>query len=172
MIDNLTPRLQVLLEDVRDQLAAADAAVVRWFLAPGASPPWDDCCATTGGREGQAWVALTRFYPAGPFPAQDTGAARCDPSEYAADITVGVLRCARTVDDKGNPPTGGKVTDDAVKVGRDRHLVLAAILCGGLLADDDPGSFRLGGWTPLGPQGGCVGGAWTFTLAVPPCPCP
>jgi hypothetical protein len=49
--------------------------------------------------------------------------------------------------------------------------MLAALLCAFLDPDDDPGTFRLGDWQPLGPQGGCVGGRWPATIRLPSCPC-
>lgn len=162
--------LSTLLGHVIGRLDGGDASVCRSFVAPGTVAPWDTCCDCTGG-EGQAWTLAERVYPTQPFPQQDTGAQRCRPVQYAAEVVVGVLRCAVTVDDHGNPPLAQAVTADADKVSRDRDLMLAALLCDWLGDDDDPGTFRLGEWTPLGPQGGCVGGQWRATVALPALRC-
>ena len=169
--DGLVERQQLILDELVARLDGWSVPVCRKFLAPGAQVPWDSCCECPGGSEGQAWVGVERFYPVAPFPQQDAGAQRCHPREYAADIVVGVLRCAHTVDDRGEAPPEGVVTGDAVKVARDRTIARDALLCGFLGDDADPGTFRLGAWTPLGPSGGCVGGAWQATIAVPACRC-
>lgn len=161
--------LDGLLTAVVDWLDTIGAPVCRSFVAPGASAPWDTCCECDVG-EGQAWVLASRVFPVDPFPNQDVSAQRCKPREYAANVTAGVLRCAHTVDDQGVPPDPEVVTADAVKVGRDRTAVLDAIVCH--VAGDEPGTFQVGDWTPLGPQGGCVGGQWTMTVAVSACRCP
>lgn len=165
MGDRVGDSAQRLLGTVLARLDDHAAPVCRAFLAPGAAAPWDTCCDCPTG-EGQAWVAIERVYPAGPFPNEDAGAHRCAPNEYGANLTVGVLRCAAVVDDHGRAPTGERVTADGEKVARDRALVRDAILCDYLAPDDDPGSFRMGGWDPLGPAGGCVGGRWRLTVAV------
>lgn len=159
---------------LRDELGAAlvqaSAPVNRLFVAPGIAAAWDDCCDRSPDGDGQAWVAVERVYPTDPFPLEVVEPMRCGPSEYAAALAVGVLRCAHTVDDRGRSPSAEKVTGDAEEVARDRQAALTAILCG-FLPDADPGTWQLGQWTPLGPDGGCVGGLWRLTVAVGPCPC-
>lgn len=169
--DTLYEREHRILDLLSARLDGFDVPVCRAFLAPGQQVPWDTCCECPSGSEGQAWVAVERMYPVAPFPQQDAGAQRCHPTEYAADIVVGILRCAHTVDDQGNAPAAAVVTGDAAKVARDRKIILDTLLCDFLDDDADPGTFRLGAWTPLGPGGGCVGGSWSATIAVPACRC-
>lgn len=169
--DGLYERQHRLLDLLGVRLSAFGVPVCRAFVAPGAQVPWDTCCECGSGSEGQAWVAVERFYPVAPFPQQDVGAQRCHPTEFAADIVVGILRCAHTVDDQGNAPSAPTVTADAGKVARDRKIALDALLCDFLGDDPDPGTFRLGFWQPLGPGGGCVGGSWSATIAIPACRC-
>lgn len=170
MSDWLFVRQQALLTAVTDRLDGFAVPVCRAFLAPGAQVPWDTCCDCGSGAEGQAWVAVERMYPANGL-AQDTSPQRCHPREYAADVVVGILRCAHTVDDQGNAPAASVVSADAEKVARDRKILRDALLCGFVGEEGDPGEFRLGVWQPLGPGGGCVGGAWSATIAVPACRC-
>ena len=171
MTDAANDALAAILGLIVARLEAASAPVCRAFVAPGGMAPWDACCGCRD-AEGQAWTLAERVYPADPFPLQDTGAQRCRPTGYAADVVAAALRCAHTVDDHGTAPPASVVTADAEKVGRDRRLIRDALLCDWLDADSDPGVFRLGEWTPLGPQGGCVGGMWRVTLALPAEACP
>lgn len=147
------------------------APTCRTFVAPGGPPAWDACGLVEDGSEGQAWVQLAQVFPSDSFPTQQTGPMRCPPSGYAAQLAVGVLRCAAIVDSEGRPPSSAALNADARKVARDRALVNEAIRCC-YLEDADPGTYTLGAWTPLGPQGGCVGGSTQLTIALAACRCP
>ena len=171
VVDPLAPIVEELLACLVVRLDDLDAPVCRAFWHPGANAPWDACGDADDGAEGQAWVAVGRVYPSDNFPAETVDAHRCFPRGFAADVTVGILRCAATVDDHGSAPSAAQVTADAVKVSRDRAIALDAIVCCLIGDDADPGEYRMGGWTPLGPDGGCVGGTWTVTVAVPACRC-
>lgn len=160
-----------LIGHVGDALTAAGRPVIRAFVAPGGPPPWDNCCDKAGDGEGQAWVQTERVYPTDNFPDEAVATRPCGPAEYAAILNVGVLRCAKTVDDRGRPPTADRMTAEAVKNAHDRDTVLRAIMCDFLDGYDD-GEWTYPAWIPLGPDGGCVGGLWRFTVAAPSCPCP
>ena len=170
--DPLPAIVEELLGCLEDRLTEIGAPPCRAVWHPGSSVPWDACGTTTAGAEGQAWVAVPRVFPSDNFPAETTDAHRCFPRGYAAEITVGVLRCAATLDEHGRPPPPEDVLADARKQSRDRQASLETIVCCLMGEDADPGIYRLGGWTPLGPDGGCVGGAWTVTVAVDSCRCP
>ena len=147
------------------------APTCRTFVAPGGPPAWDACGSVDGEREGQAWVQVAQVFPSDQFPTQQTGPMRCPPSGYGVQLAVGVLRCAAVMDEQGHPPGSDHLNDDARKVARDRALVRDALRCC-YLDDADPGTYVLGAWTPLGPQGGCVGGTTAITLALASCRCP
>jgi hypothetical protein len=172
VVDPVAPRAARLLNCLTERLELYDVPVCRSVWHPGSTAPWDACGVTAGGAEGQAWVAIERVYATEDFPAEATLAHRCRPSGFAANVVLGVLRCAATLDDQGRPPSPEAVTLDAVKVSRDRAIMLESILCCYVDDNTDPGEFRLGGWEPLGPNGGCVGGQWRATVWVPSCPCP
>jgi hypothetical protein len=159
-----------LLSCLESTLADYNAPACRTFIAPGGPPPWDACC-DCGTGDGQAWVQIAQVSPTDNFPLAQTGAMRCPPSGQLVVVNVGVLRCAATVDDQGRPPSAARMTADAAKVQRDRAIVSEAIRCC-YLADADPGTYVIGAWTPLGPQGGCVGGSTSLTLAASACRCP
>lgn len=165
--------LWTLVSSLRDEVDAAlteyDAAVCRTFVAPGSTAVWDVCCECQPGVEGQAWVAVQQVVPARPFPTPE-GALRCAPEQYAAELAVGVLRCAATQDESGAPPSAATLTGEAAKISRDRTILHDVVLCrwaGELL----PGGLTIRGWSPLGPQGGCVGGLLEITVAVDACSC-
>lgn len=153
-----------LLQAVGEELAAGQAGPVgTQLLAPGAGPPPADwCCRHTGpdgtDGEGMAWVRLVRRYPSTRFPAPDTTPARCGAS-WAVDVELGVYRCAHTLDDQGNPPTAAEMTADALMVNDDAHSLLRA-------ACRVRWPYVIGAWTPLGPSGGCVGGAQLLAVAL------
>lgn len=147
------------------------APTCRTFVAPAGPPAWDACSQVDGGREGQAWVQVANVFPSDNFPTQQTGPMRVPPTGWGAQLAVGVLRCAATVDDQGQPPSSEELTADARKVARDRAIVRDAVRCC-YLKDADPGDYVIGAWTPLGPQGGCVGGSTQLTVALLNCRCP
>lgn len=171
VVDTLAPIVEDLLACLVVRLDELDAPVCRAFWHPGSTAPWDACGTEDGGAEGQAWVAVPRVYPSDNFPTETIDAHRCFPRGFAAEVVVGVLRCAATVDSSGRAPTAEQVTMDALKVSRDRAIALDAIVCCLIGEDADPGEYRLGAWEPLGPNGGCVGGQWTVTVAVDACRC-
>lgn len=168
--DLVLPRAESLLSCVDEALRDYDAPTCRSFLAPGGPPAWDVCC-DCGTGDGQLWVQVAEAFPTDDFPSPVAGANRCPPSGFGARLVVGILRCAAVVDDQGRAPSSERLTADALKVQRDRAIVYEALRCC-YLVDADPGTYQIGSWTPLGPQGGCVGGAVNVTVAAPACRCP
>ena len=169
-LDRVWPVAETLLSCLEETLSAYGAEACRTFVAPGGPPAWDFCC-DCGRGDGQAWVQIAQVFPTDNFPIQQTGPMRCHPAGYGLSLNVGILRCAATLDEQGRAPSSERLTADARKVQRDRALVSEAIRCC-YLDDADPGTYVLGAWTPLGPQGGCVGGTTNLLLAVPACSCP
>lgn len=168
--DLVLPKVEALLSCLEEKLSEYDAGVCRSFIAPGGSTPWDVCC-DCGDNEGMAWIAITEVFPTDNFPSPQGGAMRCDYAEQGVRLTIGLIRCAATVDDQGRVPSVDQLMADMRKVQRDRGILLEAIKCC-YLADADPGSYVIGSWTPLGPNGGCVGGQMTLQISAPTCRCP
>ncbi len=168
IVDPVGPLAEQMLACLVGTLDAAEVPVCRAVWHPGAEVPWDACGQTVGGVEGQAWVAVRRVWPTDRFPAEPSGPQERELTGMAVELRVGVLRCAATVDASGHPPSPADVSADADKASRDRALTAHAIVCCAL---NDDASWMLGGWEPMGPQGGCVGGAWTVTVWVPACIC-
>lgn len=77
-----------------------------------------------------------------------------------ATIEVGILRCAPVGSDSGEPPTADQWLATAELTTADQAAVHRAITC----HDHGWGDFALANWTPAGPAGGCVGGAWSVQV--------
>jgi hypothetical protein len=113
-----------------------------------------DYCEECDGKCGMAWVRLTTITELRSEQVQDS--SKCT-QPLRATVEVGIARCAPTGDESG-PPTMAEQLDTARLLLADQAAVLRAIrCCTGRM-------FTLGTWTPMGPQGGCVGGAWTVTF--------
>lgn len=168
--DPITDIALEVLSCLEETLGKFDANVCRSFLAPGGTPPLDQCCDCAAGQ-GMAYVQIDRVAPTDNFPVQQTGAMRTPPAEQIVELNIAVIRCAAVVDDQGRAPSSERMTADALKVQRDRAIVDEAIRCC-FLGDADPGTFVIGAFTPIGPTGGCVGGNTGLTLVGPFCRCP
>lgn len=132
-----------------------DPPPCRVALYPGAEVAWDVCEATDVAN-GQLWAALQ------PLNNISTRAGKCARMVWTAQI--GITRCAAGPDNSGNPPPVEEVTADAIQQALDADTIASLIHCC-LPADDSPlqlhEDVELVSWTPLTPQGGCVGGFWT-----------
>ena len=157
-----------LLECAEQALIDCGNPVGLATLAPGTTVAWDNCCEPGG----QLYVRLVEVFPTAgttaAFPSIDSQ-QQCGVSMLAAQLAVGVIRCAHTVDDEGNPPTAQEMTVDALKTTEDMSSLLQAITC---CWGPEQRQWKLSNWTPQGVRGGCVGGEWTVYVAVSPCGCP
>lgn len=160
-MNTLTPVLHTLLDCVTNQLNEEGRPVGLAFIAPGQAVAYDDCC------QGQAWVRLVSLTPTG-FPAGQQ-AIRCGVNLLNAALEVGVIRCAHTIDDQGRAPTAAEMTADATLTHDDAFSVLNALVCCFHPTLSHIQTLSIGTWTPLGVEGGCVGGQWEATLRIDPC---
>lgn len=125
---------------------ALDEKPGRSLIAPGAEVAWDDCC------DGQLAVRIVSSEPVW------SRAQRCI---VAVRVTYGVsiVRCVRTVSDRGKPPTQEEITADGLGLVDDMCALYA------MLVDFEAGHQRtIGAWTPSGPSGGCAGGEWSVSV--------
>lgn len=130
-------------------------------VVPGSQVAWDDCCS------GQLWGRLVSLGPMpGNNPGRLPGLGACGSPEYLATVEIGILRCASVFDDNtGRAPRPAKIGNEGAQLLEDMGDILRALACA-----DAPLKVRsIVGWTPTGPEGGCAGGYWQFTLAVPNC---
>lgn len=170
MAADLKPILNGILSAAASAFQEAGTPPGRVELSPGLLPAWDDCC------EGQLYLRVVEVFPSGsPFPQFDQEqrgvGGSCSIKLLAVHLALGMIRCAATVDNDGNPPTAAEVTMDGNEMVDDMQVLLDVIAC-------DLGSVsrimkvKLDRWTPQGVQGGCHGGEWGFFIAVDPCLCP
>ena len=131
----------------------------RVLVAPGGEVAWDSCC------DGMVWSRLVEVRP-GPEPARTAGGEACGPVVWEVRVGVGVLRCTPVVDDRGRAPSPDALTENAERITADMREVLRAIeCCAGVARLVEPL------WSPLGPEGGCAGGEWTFGVFLAGCGC-
>lgn len=120
-----------------------------------------DYCQSTGGKDGMAWVRMVGITEQ---EMGDVGGANIMSSSHCAtpliaDVEVGILRCAPAPGLDGAPPTEGAYLASAQLQMADMNAALEAIRC--CFGRKD---IRVQGWTPMGPDGGCLGGAWLVSV--------
>ncbi len=141
-------------------LAELDPVPGRVLIAPGAEVAWDSCC------DGQLWVRVVGVEDASSLLNARPGAdGSCSPVAWLVTLGVGVLRCSPSVDDRGRVPAAGALTENARELVADMEALVRALTC----RIETP--LRSLAWAPLGPEGGCAGGEWTFSVVVPACGC-
>ena len=128
-------------------------------IIPGDNVAFDYCAPCSGDTCGMAWVRL-----AGVVPMQNMSFGYVTPNRCAPVLMgvfeVGVLRCAPTMTEDGNPPTMAQQLDAATLQASDMAASGRAAGC----CFGNEREVTLGGWAPIGPQGGCLGGAWTVSI--------
>jgi hypothetical protein len=158
--DRITPLLEEVL-----------ACVVATFDDCGGDPfcrtgvvagqvAWDDCC-TCGDGDGQLWARMSEWAPDPEFT--QPGPTGClQPSLLV--VEVGALRCIPVLDSQGKAPSAAEEAAAAARTYLDAQLISKGVLC------CVPARTWLG-WSPLGYEGGCGGGAHQFEIPFTPCSC-
>lgn len=126
-------------------------------VMPGSEASWVGCTDCGDDRCGTAWVRLDAVAPYTTFPEPEVGLT-CAAS-LAYTIEVGVVRCIPIPDD-GSALDSAASLDVALAVAADMQALHYAIKCcfgSGVL-------HAVESWTPVGPEGGCVGGFWTIQV--------
>ena len=150
---------------LNDYLTRAEAALIptpsRIEITPGRDPAWDDCCSGSG----QLYLRVIEMTPI----SINTGTGRrsaagvqCDISAWVFRLAIGVIRCAHTVNDDGEPPTSTEVTADAAQMLADANAILTVL-------ENHEHTRDISRWLPQGPQGGCHGGEWEFDVRMDAC---
>jgi hypothetical protein len=113
----------------------------------------DDVC-------GMAWVRLVAVYPSTVIGVPSEEPGNCSKA-IGMDVEIGILRCVSVSDDQGNPPDPTDLQANAALQVADAMALRKAAACCAPEKD-----FILGGYTPVGPAGGLVGGTWAMSLQV------
>ena len=154
------PLLADLSQCLCDQLAAASdrklcfCGVVTGEQVDGSLAGYDGC---TGGM---AWVRVTNIFPSTTFPNPDllTGCSTL----LAVEVEVGTLR--PMVIPRGRKlPSVGDLAVATQQAMSDMAAMHRAIACCASSSSVDF-VYQLGNYLPIGPEGGLVGGTWTFTF--------
>lgn len=114
------------------------------YVQPGGPVAWDHCC------EGMLYVKADRIYPYSIFPNPAGESIICN-APLAAEIAVGILRCAPKMKQNGDFPTVEEISDAAKIQYIDAYVALNAIICC-LAVNRKFRQFSIRGTTPLGPN--------------------
>lgn len=108
---------------------------------------------------GMAWVRVAGMYMSTEFGQQDLELNNCNKG-VGLELEVGVVRCFPTEED-GSAPDQATLLAGSDQQMEDAVNILRAIEC--CESFDD---YLIGLWSPIGPEGGSYGGAWTVTVGV------
>lgn len=112
--------------------------------------------------EGMAWVRLAGAYPYSAFPVADLTGNPCV-MPLGFELEVGSLWCAPVASSsRGAPPSMESQFETAeIQVAAMAAMHRAIVCC----MPSERATSALGAYTPIGPEGGTVGGIWTLYLA-------
>lgn len=174
-IPAVTDPLQPLLDSLEALLSArmnqglspSHEDYAPTIQSPGLQTVLDSCCPGLG------WVRVVRAFPSVNFPQPATTRVGCPDLLFAAEIELGIARCATVPDEEGFVDPDD-VTNDALQLGLDRSALFQLVTCDlpPILRAESGGSdcrMTLGEWTPLAEQGGCMGGTIRVTLPYRQC---
>lgn len=147
---SIWPVLSELHECLCSSLADAGVMPGECFcgIVPGTEAAWDF-------PNGLAWVRLSAI-----APIEGAVASNCG-TPLQAEIEVGVMHCAPTVSASGVLPSQAAQRESARLQMASMDAMRRAITC---CYEGD--GLSLGIYTPLGPQGGLVGGSWTVSYGA------
>lgn len=122
-------------------------------ILPGDQATWDY-------STGMAWVRLVDAYPSTVFPTANTTPRASCSANLVATLEVGLLQCAPQMGPDGSPPTQFAQGEAArLQIAGMRAMQQAIACC-------DLPIVTLGSYTPVGPQGGLVGGSWNINVGA------
>jgi hypothetical protein len=129
-------------------------------IYPGSNVSWDYCGECNRGKCGMVYLQPGRTFPYTVFPQQELDAKCSLPLGF--EIELGVVRCMPTISEDGDLPDPADITAAALGLIADQYALYSAIKC----CETSLQSLVIERWTPSGPQGGCVAGAWTLYAAI------
>lgn len=157
------PQMVLLADCLCAEIAASGLPGVCFCgVLAGDSVPLDYCTECDGGGCGMAWVRLSAVTPLGSEATATTGTGTFNTCTMplVATVEVGIARCAPMPNEDGEPPTLAEQLDAAQLQAADMAASVRAIRC---CEGIDQKALVLAQWVPLGPDGGCLGGVWSFT---------
>lgn len=153
------PNMVALVGCVNAELEKSGLESVAFAgLMPGNQTIHEWCGEDCGG--GQLTVRLITEFPTSSFPDQN-GEAWTSQMTLAYTLEVEIMRCMPIPED-GQPLS----MEHQLSAARAQLADMAAMrraICACFQSREK--AFALGQYTPVGPQGGCVGGNWTVTVS-------
>lgn len=150
------PSLVALAECLQEQIRIAEVPDPQFVgIMPGRLVPHDYC--GTAGCGGMAYVRLVSTFPSvngvtpNPTPLPN--------SPLAFNVVVGIIRCAPQPSSRGIPPGVSDQFEAARLQTADMEVLYRTLEC---CLRDQKGA--VGSYTPIGPDGGCLGGEWGATF--------
>lgn len=117
---------------------------------------WDSCCGVLVG-------AVDRVFRYVNFPNPVSDHTDCDVSFIGVDVILVLLRCVPTLDERGNLPTPGVMSEAFGRLYDDAAMVYNAVT-----GDLPPGWLRANVEQSFaGASGGCGAVLTTFTIGLP-----
>lgn len=110
---------------------------------------------------GQAWVRLVSAYPSTQVGVADVIPGNCTKG-FGYDIEIGVMRCIRIEELGGALPADEMLAAVQLQIA-DMLTMQQALMCCSAFDTED---FVLGQYTPIGPEGGLVGGSWLTSITI------
>lgn len=135
-------------------IAEVAGEVCLCTLLPGSAVPQDYCQGQ--GCGGMAWVRNHDLTPNDAFDGRGVGCF----TPMLATVELGIIRSVPTPGYNGLPSE-----DDHLEMSV-RQMEDMSAACRAMQACSQSHEFTVGGYTPIGPQGGCFGGAWTLSFDV------
>jgi hypothetical protein len=121
----------------------------------------NECCS------GLAWLRPAGIYPSSDFPEQDSFVRKCQLG-WAVVVELGLARCA-PVGDSQHLPTCDQWAESVNHQMADAAAMRRALLCFQRLEEHRFTMALPGGWLPIRTEGGCLGGAMSFTFRADMC---
>lgn len=164
-IDPVYPLAQSLLDCLKTTFTDCGVPFCSASLRPGQAAAWDYCCECAQG-EGQLWVLVQSI-----ISSDDEVPETCT-NEFEVTFQIGAIRCAPSIDSRGNPPTDTQQTNTFIKISKDAAIIREAVVCCWAANNDfDPHQMNFEEYVPLGPEGACVGGTQTVRVNFFDCQC-
>lgn len=129
-------------------------------LVPGEAPAIEYVTNCDDDMCGMAWVRLAAVAPISGVGVPNIVINNCN-SEIGFDAEVGIMRCAPAGESDGTPPPADELLAAADLQIADMMAMYRAIACCDALDD-----FIIETYTPVGPDGGAVGGFWTLSAGA------
>jgi hypothetical protein len=154
----IEPVLLDLAACVCNELEVTGAGPTCWCgVYPGTSVSYEFCEECANGACGMAWVRPSGVFPYNTFPISTLESGCRAPLAWS--VEVGCVRCLPTPS-QGELPTPDQLLQSATDQMADAMALYRALRC----CQGVDVAAEL--WTPIGPEGGCVGGQWTAYLAI------